>query len=463
MQYYDIAISLGQWCMASEALRRCHLQAESMPFDWSDGILDDICGKGGLKSKVDLICNNFEDYFNLEDFENKGQDADDKTKWWVVNRKTGLQYRHDFPFSKKIEESYPGIKEKYDRRVKRLYDKIETSTRILFVFISTQKAYEETYLYEQMNKLQERFPDKTLHFLFIFHKECGVKEVFRKKMNDCAELIELNVNYTEHDLAEKWLGNYDVIYPLLKDYAYTPISEKNYENILYIKNNATTEKYILKVGENRNIPGLLINIGKKAENNFIYINKNSTFFHSVIHINGSNNTINSGENNSWNNWNIWVNQNNSLCNIGSNVRSVGLLGIYLYEKSKCTIGNDVLFSVGTHLWTDDAHTIYNEKGILNNNPKGIVIGDHCWIAFETVFCKNAQIPNNTIVGMRSVVTKSFVKENTCIAGNPAKVIKNNIHWSALSTNKFDMNQLDVLKKHNFLDKISNIINRIKIG
>ena len=65
--------------------------------------------------------------------------------------------------------------------------------------------------------------------------------------------------------------------------------------------------------------------------------------------------------------------------------------------------------------------------------------------------------------MRSVVTKSFVKENTCIAGNPAKVIKNNIHWSALSTNKFNMNQLDVLKKHNFLDKITNIINRIKIG
>ena len=83
MNYYDIAISLGQWCMASEALRRCHLQAESMPFDWSGGIIKEICGKGGLKSKVDLICNNFKDYLNLEDLENRGQDTDDKTKFTI--------------------------------------------------------------------------------------------------------------------------------------------------------------------------------------------------------------------------------------------------------------------------------------------------------------------------------------------------------------------------------------------
>lgn len=37
--------------------------------------------------------------------------------------------------------------------------------------------------------------------------------------------------------------------------------------------------------------------------------------------------------------------------------------------------------------------------------------------------QNAIIPANTVVGLQSVVTKSFREEFTALAGNPAKVIK----------------------------------------
>jgi acetyltransferase-like isoleucine patch superfamily enzyme len=43
--------------------------------------------------------------------------------------------------------------------------------------------------------------------------------------------------------------------------------------------------------------------------------------------------------------------------------------------------------------------------------------------------KNAVIPNHSIIGIASVVTKQFFEEYTCIAGNPAKVIKTNVAWS----------------------------------
>lgn len=63
MKYYDVAISLGQYCITSTALRRNNLQAETMIFDWSAGILFDVCGLGGLDGKVNLICNDFKDFF----------------------------------------------------------------------------------------------------------------------------------------------------------------------------------------------------------------------------------------------------------------------------------------------------------------------------------------------------------------------------------------------------------------
>lgn len=43
--------------------------------------------------------------------------------------------------------------------------------------------------------------------------------------------------------------------------------------------------------------------------------------------------------------------------------------------------------------------------------------------------KNARIPECSIVGARSLITSSFIEKYTIIAGNPAKIIKQNIVWS----------------------------------
>ena len=67
--------------------------------------------------------------------------------------------------------------------------------------------------------------------------------------------------------------------------------------------------------------------------------------------------------------------------------------------------------------------------LLNDQPQGVLIGDHCWIGQGATFTKNAIIPANTVVGLQSVVTKSFREEFTALAGNPAKVIKKGVKWS----------------------------------
>jgi serine O-acetyltransferase len=50
------------------------------------------------------------------------------------------------------------------------------------------------------------------------------------------------------------------------------------------------------------------------------------------------------------------------------------------------------------------------------------LGDNVYIAPGAKIYGNISIPNNTAIGANAVVNKSFEKENTIIAGIPAKVI-----------------------------------------
>ena len=59
------------------------------------------------------------------------------------------------------------------------------------------------------------------------------------------------------------------------------------------------------------------------------------------------------------------------------------------------------------------------NGISEDTP---IIGDNVDIGIGAKIIGKVQIANNIRIGANSVVTKSFTKENTVIAGIPAKVI-----------------------------------------
>ena len=100
------------------------------------------------------------------------------------------------------------------------------------------------------------------------------------------------------------------------------------------------------------------------------------------------------------------------------------------ESKKISIGNDCMFSNKVQLRTSDSHSILDENTKRINPGNDIEIGNHVWIGTEVIVLKGATIPENCIVGARSIVTSSLnASPNSMITGMPARVVKTNINWS----------------------------------
>ena len=126
-------------------------------------------------------------------------------------------------------------------------------------------------------------------------------------------------------------------------------------------------------------------------------------------------------------WNLSLWGDNNKFSVGENT-ACGDFSINLHGNT-FIIGKDCMISAQEELWTD-GHSVIDDKTkeVLNLPDKATVIGDHCWIGRRVTLTKGAQIPNNCIVGIGSVVTKKFIEANCVIAGNPAKVVKQGINW-----------------------------------
>jgi len=95
------------------------------------------------------------------------------------------------------------------------------------------------------------------------------------------------------------------------------------------------------------------------------------------------------------------------------------------------VGKDCMFSADILIRTGEVpHLIFNrDTGEYLDTNSHIRIGNHCWVGEGVTILKNASIARHSIVGAKSVLTKSFTTEHALIAGNPAKIRKENISWA----------------------------------
>ena len=123
-----------------------------------------------------------------------------------------------------------------------------------------------------------------------------------------------------------------------------------------------------------------------------------------------------------------------------NFYSTGVVRFLLVSEPNCsiTVGDDCLFSSNITLRANDGHVVFDKKTkTVLNKPNSIEIGNHVWCGQNVYILKNTKIKDNCIIGACSLVNKSYALKNSVIAGNPAKIVKQNVDWDIQTVSSYE--------------------------
>lgn len=94
---------------------------------------------------------------------------------------------------------------------------------------------------------------------------------------------------------------------------------------------------------------------------------------------------------------------------------------------RLTIGDNCAISWDCQFLDDDLHTIdYHEKKERNNE---IIIGNNVWIGCGAKIYKGTIIPDGCVIAANTIVRGVFDVKNSLIGGQPARIIKSEVHWN----------------------------------
>lgn len=144
--------------------------------------------------------------------------------------------------------------------------------------------------------------------------------------------------------------------------------------------------------------------------------------------------------------NIYFGENSKI-DIGHSISVGPGVNIIVKDKAMLTIGNSTYFTSDSHLevvnsvqigdncaisWgvtiiDDDHHELISGTEKKGSGISKVIIGNKVWVGCNVTILKNTFVGNNCVIAAGSVVKGTF-PDNTLIAGNPAKVVKQNIDW-----------------------------------
>ena len=192
---------------------------------------------------------------------------------------------------------------------------------------------------------------------------------------------------------------------------------------------------------------------KKSNRGGTFISKNSLFRKSKITVKGKGSSVKIGNLCRFRNTVIEVFGNNSTveiedsvmvyercyisikgdnchCVIG-NKTTIGSASFFLEESNTdIHVGIDCMLGRDVCLQTTDFHSVVDATtGERINYPESVTVGNHVWLGYGVTLGKGVVVSDNSVVGEHALVNKKFMQSNICLAGIPAKIIKENINWS----------------------------------
>jgi acetyltransferase-like isoleucine patch superfamily enzyme len=89
--------------------------------------------------------------------------------------------------------------------------------------------------------------------------------------------------------------------------------------------------------------------------------------------------------------------------------------------------NNILISWGVLIMDTDFHPIYYDNKLINPDEE-IYVHQDVWICCNVTILNNSKINSNIVIGANSLVKGHLNSSNSIYAGNPVKLIKNDIKW-----------------------------------
>ena len=179
--------------------------------------------------------------------------------------------------------------------------------------------------------------------------------------------------------------------------------------------------------------GQLLNTSVKltGKNNSIIIHRGVKLFDAEIFVSGSGNSLVINEKTLVRNGGrIWLENENNHITIGKDTFIGEKVFITARDyNTNITIGDGCLFSANVIIRNSDAHSILDYEGKRINPGQSVNIGNRVWIGYGANILKGCSIADGCIIGTQSVVSRLMSSANCIIAGNPAKVVRQEVGWN----------------------------------
>ena len=162
---YDFVCSIGSDCGCAGHLIRNRLRRASYPLDWVGTWYN------GIISVARLVESNFSGFLQLENLRREpnppraAQDDHDHDYYHDVG--LCIDLAHDFPVDVPLEEAYPEVREKYDRRISRLYETMRASRRTLLVYWSWRDCPTSDNALRAAEIFRTKFPEGRIDLLVM--------------------------------------------------------------------------------------------------------------------------------------------------------------------------------------------------------------------------------------------------------------------------------------------------------
>lgn len=169
----------------------------------------------------------------------------------------------------------------------------------------------------------------------------------------------------------------------------------------------------------------------KGKASKIIVGRKCRFRNTVVEIYGDNSTVEIGDSVMvYEKCYISIKGDNCHCIIG-NKTTIGSASLFMEESNtNIEIGEDCMLGRKVCLQTTDFHSIVDKTSGRRINPaSSVTVGNHVWLGYGVTMAKGSSVADDSVVGELSLVTKRYNQQSICLAGIPAKILKENINWS----------------------------------